>query len=165
MSRTVKDRRSSGSVGGLGPEGLLASTGYLLARVGSEARRRFVRKLAKRDLRLYHHAVLLAVDELGQPSQQRLAAIIGVDPRNLVSTIDFLEQRGLVRRAPDPNDRRRHGIALTAEGRLILRQLRHAADQLEQDYLSPLSASEKVVLHDMLLRLLPWLVEHASEPD
>ena len=148
---------------GLGPAGLLASTGYLLARVGNEARRGFVRKLAKRDLRLYHHAILLAVDELGPLSQQRLATFIGVDPRNLVSTIDFLERRGLVKRGPDPSDRRCHGIALTAEGRRILRQLRVDADEVERGYLLPLTAAEQTKLHDMLLRLLPGLL--ASRKD
>jgi DNA-binding MarR family transcriptional regulator len=165
MSSANRNRRSNDTVPGLGPEGLLSSTGYLLARVGSEARRQFVRKLAKRDLRLYHHALLLALDELGPSSQQQLAAIIGVDPRNIVSTIDFLERRGLVTRAPDPDDRRRYGVTLTQSGRQILRQLRHDADQLEQNYLSPLSSLEKARLHDMLLRLLAGFIEHASAPD
>jgi DNA-binding MarR family transcriptional regulator len=147
---------------GLGPAGLLASTGYLLARVGNEARRGFVRKLGKRDLRLYHHAILLAVDELGPLSQQRLATFIGVDPRNLVSTIDFLERRGLVKRDPDPSDRRCHGIALTAEGRRTLRQLRVDVDELERGYLSPLTAGEQARLHDMLLRLLPGLLANGA---
>ena len=124
-----------------------------------------MRKLAKRDLRLYHHALLLAIDELGPSSQQQLAGVIGVDPRNLVATIDFLERHGLVSRAPDPADRRRHGITLTPAGRQILRQLRHDADQLERDYLSPLSSSEKARLHDMLLRLLPGLIEQGTAPD
>lgn len=165
MSSTNTNRRSNRPLLGLGPQGLLSSTGYLLARVGSEARRQFMRKLAKRDLRLYHHALLLAIDELGPSSQQQLAGVIGVDPRNLVATIDFLERHGLVSRAPDPADRRRHGITLTPAGRQILRQLRHDADQLERDYLSPLSSSEKARLHDMLLRLLPGLIEQGTAPD
>jgi len=143
---------------GLGPAGLLGSTGYLLARVGNEARRGFVRKLAKRDLRLYHHANLLAVDELGPLSQQRLATVIGVDARNLVATIDFLERRGLLKRGLNPGDRRCHSISLTGEGRRALRQLRVDADELEQGYLSVLTSSERTKLHDMLLRLLPGLV-------
>jgi DNA-binding MarR family transcriptional regulator len=130
--------------------------------VGSEARRQFTFALAKRELRLHHYAVLMALAELGVTSQQRLGAMIGVDPRNLVGTIDALERRGLLRRAPDPSDRRRHAVTLTGEGQALLRQLRRDRERVERGFLSPLDRSEQAALHRLLLRLL---AARCGQPD
>jgi DNA-binding MarR family transcriptional regulator len=44
----------------------------------------------------------------------------GISPASLVPVIDMLEQRGLVKRGQDPNDRRRTPLALTPLGRETL---------------------------------------------
>ncbi len=137
------------------PQALLASTGFLLARLGSESRKRFTRGLAKHGLRPSHYGVLMAIAEIGMTSQQQLAEIIGIDPRNAVGIIDLLEERGLAERGVDPTDRRRHGITLTASGRVLLGELRGESDELEREMVADLDAAERVLLHDLLLKLLP----------
>src|SRR5712692_2616515 len=89
------------------PRVLLASTGYLLARVGSESRRRFVLALEERDLTLAQYGVLMILGELKTGPQRELADAAGIDPRNLVPILDELENRRLIRRGSDANDRRR----------------------------------------------------------
>ena len=95
------------------PAGLLSSTAFLLAMVGAESRKRWVGGLARWALRPSHFAALMALDEIGPISQQDLARLVGVDPRNLVPVVDLLEQRSLVERQPHPTDRRRHAVRLT----------------------------------------------------
>jgi DNA-binding MarR family transcriptional regulator len=135
------------------PEEFLGSTGYMLARVGTESRRSWARMLVDQGLTPHHFGVLMALGQRGSTSQQDLSRVIGIDPRNAVPVIDALEQRGLIERAVDTADRRRHAVSLTAAGRATLEDLRGAGDQLEREFLSALSSSEQATLHRLLRKL------------
>lgn len=135
------------------PAHLKASNGYLLARVGTESRRRWARTLVDQDLTPHHYSALIALDQLGAMSQHQLSRLVGIDPRNAVPTIDQLEARGLLERNPDPADRRRYAITLTAPGKALLAELRNAADEEERSLLAPLTISERRTLHALLTKL------------
>ena len=137
------------------PQDLVSSTGFLLARIGVESRRRWTQSLAALGLRPSHYGVLMALAGVEMTSQKSLGQVIGVDPRNVVGIVDFLEERGLVERGPHPGDRRRHGVRLTPAGRGTLQQFQQTGIALERDLLSALSESERSVLHELLLKLLP----------
>ena len=136
------------------PPQLLASTGYLLARVGAESRRVWARMLAEHDLTPHHFGMLMTLDQAGPATQQGLSRAVGVDPRNAVSVIDALERRGLVERRPDPTDRRRHAVALTAAGRTAIHDLRRAGELVEERMLDCLTPNERTGLHRTLRKLL-----------
>jgi DNA-binding MarR family transcriptional regulator len=140
--------------GGLAePAGLRSSTGYLLARLGAESRRRWARMLADHGLTPHHFGVLMTLDHLGTAHQRRLSELVGVDPRNAVPILDLLHQRGLIQRTGDPADRRRRAIALTPAGQRLLNQLRQAADAIEADMLKDLDDHQQATLHRLLLTL------------
>jgi DNA-binding MarR family transcriptional regulator len=71
----------------------------------------------------------------------------------LVGLLDELEERDLVERKRDPNDRRRHLVRLTPEGKKTLKRLRGIAAQVDDDFFAPLDAEERAALHDLLHRL------------
>jgi DNA-binding MarR family transcriptional regulator len=133
---------------------LLASTGYLLARVGAESRRMWARMLAEHDLTPHHFGMLMVLDQSGAETQQQLSRAVGVDPRNAVGVIDALERRGFVERQPDPADRRRHAVALTSAGRAAIRDLRRAGERVEERLLDCLTSTERAGLHRTLGKLL-----------
>ncbi|MGI8577958.1 MAG: MarR family winged helix-turn-helix transcriptional regulator [Nocardioidaceae bacterium] len=91
--------------------------------------------LVQHDLTPHHYAVLLTLDSVGATSQQQLSRLVGVDPRNAVPLLDSLEARRLIERTPDPVDRRRHSVSLTATGRATLKELRNTADEVEHNML------------------------------
>jgi DNA-binding MarR family transcriptional regulator len=76
-----------------------------------------------------------------------------MDPRTMVATIDELESRGLVQRRPHPSDRRAHALYITQPGRDTLARGRRLAGKAQDQLLAPLSAEERAVLHDLLLRV------------
>ena len=135
------------------PQTLLSSTGFLLARLGMESRKRFARMMARHKLSTHHFGLLVALGEHGMLPQQQLSQIMGVDPRNAVPIIDELEAQKLIARRPDPRDRRRYNIQLTPAGRKMIRDLRRDGTKLEQDMLKPLSDSERSSLHSLLLKV------------
>jgi len=142
------------------PTGLEASTGYLLARLGMESRRRWARMLIDRNLTPHHYGVLMTLDQVGATSQQHLSRLVGVDPRNVVTVIDLLEDRTLIERKPDPADRRRYAVSLTPAGHMTLTELRHAGDAVEQDMLKGLSDNERAGLQQTLSKLFVELTQH-----
>jgi DNA-binding MarR family transcriptional regulator len=145
--------------------GLEASPGYLLARIGTESRRRWSQGLATLGLRTAHFAALMTLAALGSVSQRRLGQAIGIDPRNLVQVIDQLEEQGLVERAADPGDRRRHAVRLTPAGQAALGELRRVGAEAEASLLAPLDERERARLQRLLLKLLPTLLETDKGPD
>jgi DNA-binding MarR family transcriptional regulator len=140
--------------GGLAePADLRSSTGYLLARLGAESRRRWARMLADHGLTPHHFGMLMTLDQLGMAHQRRLSELVGIDPRNAVPVIDLLHQRGLIQRTDDPADRRRRAIRLTPAGQTTLNDLRQAADAIEHDMLKDLDDHQQAILHRLLLTL------------
>ncbi|GAA2760169.1 MarR family winged helix-turn-helix transcriptional regulator [Actinopolymorpha rutila] len=59
----------------------------------------------------------------GQSSPRRLADLLGTDTAGITRLVDRLEAKGLVRRAPDPADRRAVVVELTTAGRALIPEL------------------------------------------
>src|SRR5213075_498382 len=131
----------------------VASSTFLLKRLGFTAKERGMQAYENEGLRPYHHAILIALDQGSHETQGSIADALGYDRGQLVGLLDELEERGLVERQRDPNDRRRHLVELTAEGKRALRRLRAVAQGLEDDFLEPLSDAERDKLQALLLKL------------
>jgi DNA-binding MarR family transcriptional regulator len=135
------------------PEELVASATFLLKRLGFAAKERSMKAYEETGMHPYHHAVLVVLGERSRETQGAIADALGYDRGQLVGLLDELEERGLVERRRDPNDRRRHIVRLTKEGKRMLRRLRALARQIEDEFLAPLSEEERASLHSLLLRL------------
>jgi len=136
------------------PPSLLGLPSYLTSQVARFGYRYLERCLADRGLLLAHHAVLTALDDFGPLSQQQLADSLALDKSHLVGRIDHLEARGLVERAKDPIDRRRHRVRITPDGRALLDELRPHAERSQEQFLSALSDAERRTLTTLLRRVL-----------
>src|SRR2546425_3989576 len=135
------------------PEELVASATFLLKRLGFAAKERALEAYESTGLHPYHHAILLVLDEGSRETQGAIADALGYDRGQLVGLLDELEEHGLVERRRDPNDRRRHLVRLTPDGKRMLRRLRALAKQIDDEFLAPLSEKERATLHTLLLRL------------
>jgi len=71
-----------------------------------------------------------------------------------VATLNELAERGFVERSPDPEDKRRNIITITAAGRREARRLEKRAEQVQDELLAPLSAEEREQLTGLLGRIL-----------
>ena len=135
------------------PEELVESTTFLLKRLGFAAKERALAAYEETGLHPYHHAVLLVLDEGSRETQGSIADALGYDRGQLVGILDELEEHGLVERKRDPNDRRRHLVRLTSEGKKMLRRLRSIAGGIDDEFLTPLDDQERIALHSLLRRL------------
>ena len=151
MTSTSAQTATSGR--GTLPTELTASSLFLLKRLGFIAKDRSFEAYEETGLHPYHHAILLTLDESPRETQGAIADALGYDRGQLVGLLDELESRGLVIRRRDPNDRRRHVVELTSEGRAELQRLSELARRLEEEFLAPLDQGERQQLHGLLLTL------------
>ena len=90
-----------------------------------------------------------------------LAAALDVAPRSVTSKVDLAEEDGLVRRLPDPTDRRATLLELTPAGHALLAAISTQRHEGAAERLGRLSAEVQAEL----LRLLRVVGDEATPPD
>jgi DNA-binding MarR family transcriptional regulator len=138
------------------PERLRRLASRLLSSVSAQSDRLVTEGLARAEARKWHYAVLASLQEYGPASQATLSRRTGIYRSDMVGVLNELAERGLVERAPDPGDRRRNVITITAQGRRQLRRLDTVLDDLHEELLAPLLPDER----DQFLQLLTRLKDH-----
>ncbi|MFI1358558.1 MarR family winged helix-turn-helix transcriptional regulator [Streptomyces sp. NPDC020898] len=126
---------------------------WILGRAADRARTLVAAALAGEGLRMWHHVVLSAVAELGPVAQAELVRGVGLDAKDMVGVLNDLQAAGLVVRAPDPHDRRKNAVTVTAQGRRLLARCERAARKANDELLAPLTAPERELLTGLLTRV------------
>jgi DNA-binding MarR family transcriptional regulator len=102
--------------------------------------------------------VLKSHPGLGQSS---LARALGFDKVTVLRVLRGLESRGLVERAPAPDNRRNVSVSLTREGLEMLAQAQKPADKAYKRLLAPLTREQQEQLVELLQLLTGELEEDA----
>jgi DNA-binding MarR family transcriptional regulator len=112
------------------------------------------RELAQFDITAPQLIVLASVANREADSASQLCKSISYDPGAMTRMIDRLEQKGLVRRVPRPEDRRAMTLELTAAGKALYPQLLAAKQTVQAQFLRGFGKDEVVLLEKLLNRLL-----------
>jgi DNA-binding MarR family transcriptional regulator len=100
-----------------------------------------------------HFVVLAVLAESGPASQAELSERTWVYKSDLVAVLNDLADRGCIRRAPDPSDKRRNVISITAAGTRRLTELERVLDGVNAHIMAPLSRAERAKLFELLGRI------------
>jgi len=133
------------------PKELLASTAFLLARVGYGIKMRVIAEFEDAGFTIPQYGVLALLGEGASETQAKIADILDYDRSQLVGELDTLEERGLVERRRDPHDRRRHMVSITPKGKRQLTKIRATVKRIEDAFLEPLDEATRKQLHATLL--------------
>ena len=117
----------------------------------------FEQVFARYGLTWGEHLVLAALRRAGAPYRMNPTTLFDtmvLSSGAMTNRLDRLEEMGLVRRLPDPNDRRGRLVELTTKGRELVDEAVVAHVANEERLLSGLSASDRVKLADLLRKLL-----------
>ncbi|MCW3068650.1 MAG: Transcriptional regulator, MarR family [Solirubrobacterales bacterium] len=126
---------------------------FLLAQLGAHAAAAFAERVRPLGLTPPQAGVLRRLGEVPGQSQRGLADALGMHAPRLVALIDELEDRGLVVRDRDIDDRRNYAISLTDEGRGTLAELARVAREHELAIVAALDDDDRSQLLVLLRRL------------
>ena len=98
-------------------------------------------------------SVMHRLAEDGPMSQNRLGRSVAMDGATTKGVVDRLIARGLLRTAPDPDDRRRHLVSLTPAGVELIDEAVEAAIRVSAETLAPLREREKETLLKLLKKI------------
>ncbi|MDH3363035.1 MAG: MarR family transcriptional regulator [Gammaproteobacteria bacterium] len=114
-------------------------------------------------LELFEYDALSALRRQGKPyalPATRLASATGLSSGAMTNRVDRLEQRGLVRRRRDENDRRGVVVSLTARGRRAIDKAIQLRLDAADESLRSINSRERKELADLLRKVRPAAEEH-----
>ncbi|GGY15586.1 MarR family winged helix-turn-helix transcriptional regulator [Paludibacterium paludis] len=128
-----------------------------IARMEYFITRRVLQDLMAHDINVGEFDVLAALRRSKEPYQlspNQLQTMVLISSGALTNRINRLEMSGLVRRSPDPLDRRGVIVTLTEKGLRVINEavVNHLA--AENELLEPLDAEERHTLAKLLKKLL-----------
>ena len=133
------------------PRELVTSPAFLLGRLGAGLKMRAFKEFEQAGFSPYHYTVLALLDEGARETQATVADALQLDRSMLVGLLDTLEEKELIERRRDPNDRRRHLVSLTPAGQRQLAEFRTIIKGIEDEFLAPLDDDKRAALQELLL--------------
>ena len=124
--------------------------GYLIGRVAHDLQLGFTELMAGEGLTVRQFGVLNHVARSPGLASAEIARRLDVTPQSMVSHVETLCRRGLLRRDPDPGRGRPIGVHLTPEGEALLARARILARDYEDRTTGHLDAEGRRRLADGL---------------
>src|SRR3954468_22856633 len=149
QTRTPTEPRATSRVA----EELVRSSGFLMARLGMAFKTRALERIEAEGYEGNHYSVLAILAEGARETQATIADALDMDPSRLVALLDSLEERDLIARQRDPQDRRRHVVSITPAGRRQLQRLPAMAGQVEEECFGSRSAAAREAFYGVLQKL------------
>ena len=111
--------------------------------------------------------LLWVLQHAGPSTQQTLAQLCDVTPRNITGLVDALEKSGHVRRTPHPTDRRAVLVELTDAASETMARMQEEHAQLNETLLSAIAPADRAAVERGLSAVaahLEHLVTTATTP-
>lgn len=137
----------------LDPSRLVHLVGYAASRASIELKKAFARHMAPMKLKAVDFSILTLVADNPGAHQTQIARALDISAPNMALTLDRLVERGWVERVRSTRDRRAQQIHLTPKGRELERRAAAVARTMEDAPLSVLSAAERALLIELLLKV------------
>ena len=102
---------------------------------------------------LPRHAGILRILNSTPAITQQLATILGMVPSRLVVFVDEMEERGLIERRENPDDRRDDPLHITEKGRSTLKTIARVSREHSQALFVAISEDEQRQLATLLQRI------------
>lgn len=140
------------------PDRLRRRPGFLIRRLHQIHVALFIEECAAFDLTPVQYSLLSTLED-GAQDQVTLGTRVGIDRSTTTEVLRRLENRGLIHRHSNPEDRRRRLASLTEDGKALLRRMDAAAQRAHDRTVAPLAPQAR----ERLLNDLAELVEANNE--
>jgi len=151
---SLPTRRDDAASGAASSYVLEEQIGHLLRRAHQRATAIFLAELGEKfSVTPTQYAALVKLHDLGEQSQNQLGRLTAMDPATIQGVIKRLEERRLIERSEDPDDRRRATLRLSAAGEALVTAMIPAGIAVTAATLAPLDTEECKVFLALLRRL------------
>ncbi|HRI17268.1 MAG TPA: MarR family transcriptional regulator [Burkholderiaceae bacterium] len=150
--RAAKDE-SAASAAAIDTSRLTHLVGYAASRASIQLKKPFRKHLGPLQLKAVEFSLLVLVAANPGLNQKRLGAALDLSAPNLAVILDRLAERGLVERVRSTVDRRAQELRLTPAGRALTARAEAIAATMETEALRVLSAAERALLIELLLKV------------
>ena len=140
-------------------DALYKRPGFLLRRAHQISVSLFLNEVGELNMTTTQYGVLVILRQCEGLDQIGLAKKVGLDRTTTALVVRKLEQKSLAVRVPDPHDRRRKIIVLTARGERMLVRLREPASRAGEKALAAFSPGDG----EDFLWLLAKVVNHFNK--
>jgi DNA-binding MarR family transcriptional regulator len=127
--------------------------GYAASRASIQLKKTFQKHLGPLQLKAVEFSILVLVASNPRLNQKQLGAALDLSAPNLAVILDRLAERDLVERVRSTVDRRSQQLQLTQAGRALTARAEAIAATMESDALRVLSAGERALLIELLLKV------------
>ena len=142
--REARDRAHDGELGSLADR-MIA----IVRLIGATSGRSEIAGLSNARYHLLHTVVHAGPARMGA-----IAKRLGYSPRTLTPMVDALEAEGLLRREPDPTDRRAQRLALTRSGHELMHRAHAERISTAVSVFAPLEPADRAALSRLLDKIL-----------
>jgi DNA-binding MarR family transcriptional regulator len=133
---------------------------YVIKQVELAVRARLDDILGPAGISALQYTALTVLERHPDLSSAQLARNSFVTAQSMADMVVILQERGLIERHRDPDDRRRLVLAVTSEGKKLLNRYRSKVAALEEEMLAPLSARQASELRRSLAACRVALADH-----
>jgi DNA-binding MarR family transcriptional regulator len=106
------------------------------------------------DLSMPQVEVMSFIGPDGSETMKAIADHLRITPPSVTAMIAEMEKKGIVKRTVDPKDRRRISIVLSKKAKIIYSSILEKKNEVLQDMLSRLSATDKKELERIITILI-----------
>jgi DNA-binding MarR family transcriptional regulator len=143
---------------------LHAKPGHLIRRLQQIAVALFIAETVKLDLTPIQFASLSAIRDVPDLDATRLSTLVALDRATLAQVLERLEAKRWIVRVSSPEDKRIKRLAITAQGRAVLRRAEPGMERAQRRILAPLTATERATFMRLLAHLVARNNEHSRAP-
>lgn len=116
------------------------------------------------DLNYMQFVALKLLEQETPMTPVELARALHYNPGALTRLLDKLEQRGYLRRVPDPVDRRALRLELTTQGKALRKRVIGYCDAVAERIFESISPNERERLHGTLAKVLEHVQSARGSP-
>lgn len=121
--------------------------------------------LERFDMNMGQAAILFILSRYGNLTQRQLSGRAGITPPSMTVALRKMEEKGLVKKEPDPNDQRKTRIHLTDTGRSRIEDLKQLFRKTEEIMLQDFREEEKLLLRRFLMQIEENVMESKELKD
>ena len=128
--------------------------GYCFTKSALKLRKHLSDEMEKVGVQLPQMGLMIILAKSGPMNQISLGEEMAIDKATMVKILDVMEEANVVRRKPDPADRRVKLVELTTKGRGLIPKMRKMRETVENQFLSVLTKTEAAELRRLISKLV-----------